>query len=134
DRVERGPARDDVREQAAFGERGDRLQVDEGGLSHVDAERPRAAVGDGVDAEFAAWGLDGGVHLPGRDPEALGDELEVVDQRLHRLAHDVPDVVEAVAHAVGAEGKLGGPGDLLVGHHDRARPQPVQALLDDPQR
>ncbi|CAM5605701.1 hypothetical protein SVIOM74S_05845 [Streptomyces violarus] len=34
----------------------------------------------------------------------------------------------------GPERQLGGPGDLLVGDHDRAGLEPVQALLDDPQR
>ena len=36
-------------------------------------------------AELARGRLDGGVHLAGRDPEALGHQLEVVDERLHRL-------------------------------------------------
>ncbi len=44
------------------------------------------------------------------------------------------DVLEGVAHAVAAERELGGPGDLLVGDHDRARLQPVEGLLDDLER
>lgn len=33
------------------------------------------------------WRLDGSVCAAGRDREALGEELEVVDQRLHALLH-----------------------------------------------
>src|SRR5690606_18283421 len=117
--------------EAAFGDGGDRLEVDEGRFSHVDAEGPGAAVGYGVDAEFPAGGFDGRVDLPGGDAEAFGDQFEVVDEGFHGLAHDVPDVVETVAHAVGAEGELGRPGDLLVLDHDRAGLEFRQALLDD---
>ena len=87
-----------------------------------------------VHAELALGRLHRRVRLAGRDPEALGDQLEVVDQGLHGGAHDLLDVVEGVADAVRAERELRGPGDLLVVDHDRARLQPVQALLDDPQR
>ena len=51
-----------------------------------------AAVGDHVHAEFAARRLDRDVHLTGRHSNALGDDLEVVDQSLHRVAHDLGDV------------------------------------------
>ncbi len=85
-------------------------------------------------AEFALGGLDGRVRLSRRDAEALGHQLEVVDQGLHGGAHDVLDVIQGVAQAVRSQGELGGPGDLLVGDHDRAGLQPVQALLDDPER
>ena len=61
-----------------------RLQVDEGGVAQVDARRLRRAVGDDEAAELAARRLDRVVDLARGDPEALGDELEVVDQRLHR--------------------------------------------------
>ena len=50
----------------------------------------RRAVGDEVAAELAARALDRHVDLAGRHPEALGDELEVVDQRLHRGVQLVP--------------------------------------------
>ena len=71
-------------------------------------------------AEFTARVLDADVGLTGRHLEALGDQLEVVDQRLHRTTHDLLDVVERVAHAVGADRQLCGPADLLVLHHHRA--------------
>src|ERR1044072_992736 len=77
----------------------------------VGPQRPGAAVGHQVRAELAARRLDRGVDLPGRHLEALGDQLEVVDQGLHRLAHDLLDVLERVAHAVAADGQLRGPGD-----------------------
>jgi hypothetical protein len=83
-----------------------------------------------VGTELAARGLHRGVDLPGGHPEAFGDELEVVDQGLHRLAHDVLDVVHGIAQPVSAESKLRGPGDLLVLDHDRPGSKPVQALLN----
>ena len=76
-----------------------------------------AAVGDGVDAHDALGVLDGLVDLAGRDAEALGHQLEVVDERLHRGAHDLADVLEGLALAVGGDGHLGGPGDRRVGDH-----------------
>ena len=88
-------------------------------------------------AELAAWGLDRHVGLAGRDPEALGDQLEVVDQGLHRLAHDVPDVLEAVAQAVGAERELAGQAIFLSATMTGAPSRPASRsthLLDDPQR
>ena len=90
-----------------------------------------------VAAELALGRLDRRVGLARRHPEALGDQLEVVDQRLHRGAHDLADVVEAVAQAVAADGQLRRPGDLLVLDHDRlalGALQPVERLLDDLQR
>jgi hypothetical protein len=81
--------------------------------------------------------LDGLPDLAGRHPEALGHELEVVDQGLHRGAHDLADVVERVAHAVGPDGELRRPRDLLVGdHHRRARGrlEALDDLVDDPHR
>ena len=113
------------------------LQVRERRVAEVRPEGAGAAVGDDVGAELAAGRLDRHVRLAGRDPEALGHQLEVVDQGLHRLTHDVADVVEAVAHAVAADRELAGPGDLLVGDHDRGAlepGQPVGGLLDDLQR
>ena len=95
---------------------------------------PGAAVADDVRAELAARRLDRGVDLPGRHPEALGDQLEVVDQRLHRGVHDLLDVLERVAHAVRAERELRRPGDLRVVDHHRAGLEPVEHLLDDLER
>ncbi len=48
---------------------------------------PVGAVGDEIDAELALRRLDRGVGLAGRHVIALGIELEVVDQRFHRLLH-----------------------------------------------
>jgi hypothetical protein len=45
------------------------------------------AVGDEIDAELALRRLDGGIGLAGRHVEALGVELEVMDQRFHRALH-----------------------------------------------
>ena len=83
--------------------------------------RPGAAVADRMAAELAPGRLHGGVDLSSRNPEALGDQLEVVDQGLHRLAHDVRDVIGRVAEPVRAHGKLGWPADLGVLDHDRDR-------------
>src|SRR3954454_23057592 len=94
DGVDGGDRGDDVGDHAALAHGRGRLQVDEAGVAHVDAPRPGAAVADHVVAELAARGLDRQVDLAGRHPEALGDQLEVVDEGLHRLAHDVPHVVE----------------------------------------
>ncbi len=134
--VDGGDGHDDVGDHAALAHHGRRLEVGEGRVAEVGAERAGAAVGDDVGTELAARRLDRDVGLAGGDPEALGDQLEVVDQGLHRLAHDVLDVVEAVAHAVAADGQLARPGDLLVAdHHRRALEagQAVDGLLDDAQ-
>jgi hypothetical protein len=45
------------------------------------------AVGDEIDAELALGRFDRGVDLAGRHVEALGVELEVMDQRFHRALH-----------------------------------------------
>jgi hypothetical protein len=50
----------------------------------LDAPRLRAAVRDEVAAALAARRLDRDVHLSLGDAVALGDDLEVVDERLHR--------------------------------------------------
>ena len=69
--------------------------------------------------------------------EPLGDQLEVVDEGLHRLPHDLADVVRRVALPVGGDGQARGPGDLRVGHHG-GRPlagiQALQGLPDDAHR
>ena len=82
-------------------------------------------------AELAAWRLDGGVHLPGRHPDALGDEFEVVDQTLHRGAHDLGDVFRGVAQAVGPKFQVGRPSQFLVRDHHRAGLESLQALAGD---
>src|SRR6478752_4019884 len=45
------------------------------------------AVRDQIDAELALRRLDRDVDFAGRDMEALGVKLEVMDQRLHRPLH-----------------------------------------------
>src|SRR4051812_32451679 len=60
-----------------------------------------------------------------------------MDQRLHRLTHDVPDVVEGVAHAVGPDGELARPPALLVADHHGLAFEALQALgtlLEDTKR
>src|SRR5205085_3722264 len=44
-------------------------------------------VGDQIHAELAFGRFDRRVDLAGRDVEALGVKLEVMDQRFHRLLH-----------------------------------------------
>jgi hypothetical protein len=87
-----------------------------------------------VHAEFATRRLHRGVDLAGRNPDSFGDQLEVVDQCFHRGAHDLRDVLLRIAQAVGTDLQVGGPGDLAVLDHDRARLQLLQALLDDLER
>ena len=45
------------------------------------------AVGDEIDAELALGRLDRGIDLARRHVEAFGEQLEVMDQRFHRLLH-----------------------------------------------
>ena len=45
------------------------------------------AVGDQEHAEFALGRFDRGVDFAGRHMETFGIELEVMDQRFHRLFH-----------------------------------------------
>ena len=63
-------------------------------------------------------------------------QLEVMDQRLHRLLHDVADVGLGVPDPVGAHLQLRRPAHLVVLDHHGSRfaLQPRQGLLDDPQR
>src|SRR5690606_32601519 len=77
------------------------------------------AVGHEIDAEFALRRLDGGIDLAFRNLEALGVELEVMDERFHRTLHLAPL----------------GRHHLVVDRGDRAgafrRAQLLAALLDD---
>ncbi len=95
------------------------LQVRERRVAVVHAIGPGAAVADHVHSQLAARRLHGDVHLAGGNPDALGDQLEVVDQGLHRTAHDLGDVLGGVAESVGPELEVGGPRQLLVGDHHR---------------
>ena len=97
------------------------------------SQRPGPPIGDQVVAELAARRLHRDVDLAGGHRKPLGDQLEVVDQRLHGLSHDLADVLQRVAHPVGAAGQLGRPCDLGVRHHHRAGLQLVQALRHDPE-
>ena len=63
---------------------GQRLEVHEARVAHVHARGLGRAVGEHEAAELAARRLDRRVGLARRHAEALGHELEVVDQRLHR--------------------------------------------------
>ena len=83
--------------------------------------RLRPAVGDEVAARLAARGLDPDVDLALGDAEALGDDLEVVDQRLHRG-------VQLLARR---QHDLAVVGDPRLALHPL---EPVDALGDDPRR
>ena len=65
-------------------------EVVEGRPADVHARRLPGAVGHEVAADLTARRLDRRVRLARRDAEALGEELEVVDQRLHRLVDARP--------------------------------------------
>ena len=64
-----------------------RLQVREARRADLALVGLVGAVGDEIDAELALRRLDRGVNLAGRHVIALGVELEVMDQRLHRALH-----------------------------------------------
>ena len=105
----RGDDRHRVGDEAAAHHVRQALDVDERRGPHVDAVRARPAVAGDVAAELAARALDGDVDLALGHLEALGEDLEVVDQRLHRLVDAGPrrrrhllvlDPVVAGRHAV----------------------------------
>src|SRR3954453_23550259 len=85
DRVDRGDDRARVGDQAVLHHRAHRREVVEGRPADVHARRLPGAVGHEVAADLTARGLDRRVGLARGDAEPLGEELEVVDQRLHRL-------------------------------------------------
>ena len=60
-----------------------RLQMGEAWRADLAAIGPVGAVGYEIDPELALRRLDGGIGLAGRHMEALGIELEMVDQCLH---------------------------------------------------
>ena len=82
--------------------------------ANLDAVRLVGAVGDEVDAELALRVLDRGVGLARRHAVALGEQLEVMNQRFH-----------VVFHLLARRRR-----DLVVVHHHRAGvgAQPVDAL------
>ena len=115
DRVEHRQRRDEVGDVGVAHHRRGRLEVHEARVAHVHARGLARAVGAHEAAELAARALDRVVHLARRYPEALGDELEVVDERLHRGG-------ELVARRQR---------DLAVVGDVRALGQAVERLADD---
>ena len=100
-----------VGHEAALDHRRQRLQVVERGAPDVHPVRPARPVRHQVAAQLAPGVLDRHVCLPRRDLEALGEDLEVVDQRFHRLVDAgsgrrgdlaVLDAVVAVGHLLHA--------------------------------
>src|SRR5690348_16612600 len=91
------------------------LEMGEAGRADLAAIGPVAAVGHEIYAELALRRLDRGIGLPGRHVEALGIELEMVDERLHRALH-----LAAARRR-----------HLMVGRDMRAIGHLLDALLDD---
>src|SRR5213075_198316 len=85
--VERTDVRRHVGELVSSGHHVERLQVRETRRSDLAAIGFVGAVRDQVDAELALGRLDRSVGLAGRHLVALGVELEVMDQGLHRVLH-----------------------------------------------
>ena len=99
--------------------------------------RSGAAVGNHVHTEFAARRFHRDIDLARRHPYSLGDDLEMVDQALHGVTHDLGDVLGGVAQPVRAEFEVGGPRELLVADHHRCTAalfESLDALFDDAQR
>src|SRR5438045_6468158 len=90
DRVDGRDDGDAVGDQAAPHHVGEGLQVDERRRPDVQAVRTGAAVGNDVAAQLAPGGLDGDVDLAFGHLEALGEDLEVVDERFHGLVDASP--------------------------------------------
>src|SRR5919205_4575160 len=121
DGVERADDRDQVGdERVAHAGRG-RLQGYEARRAELHAPGSRAAVGDDVTAELTPGRLDRDVDLALRHAVALGDDLEVVDEGLHRG-------VELLARR---QHDLAVVGDPRLALHPL---EPAQTLADDPVR
>ena len=97
---------------------GSALQVGEARVAEVHARGLGRAVGQHETADLAARGLDRRVDLARRHPEALGHELEVVNQRLHRGGQLVAGRQRDLA-IVGGPGALGEAVERLL--HDSQR-------------
>ena len=108
----------DIREHVALAHEVQRLQVRKARGLDLATVRLVAAVRDEVHAELPLGRLHAGVGLALRHVVALREELEVVDEALHRLLH------------VGARGRR----YLAVVRLDRARRHVLEALRDDAQR
>src|SRR5579871_1898746 len=76
-----------VREQMAAAEEVHGLEMGETRRADLALVGLVGAVGDEVDAELALGRLDGRVDLTCGDVEALGVELEMMDERFHRALH-----------------------------------------------
>ena len=118
DRVEHRQVLDQVGDVAAHAHVAKRLEVDERGVADVDSGGLRRAIRDHEAAQLSARPLDRVVGLARRHPEALGDQLEVVDQGLHRGG----ELVARRQH------------HLAIVGDPRALGEPVERLLDDPHR
>ncbi len=94
-----------------------RRQVRESRRTQFHAVGLVGTVGDEVDAEFALRMLHRGIRLAFGHVHALGEQLEVVDQFLHRALH--PDA-RGRRHLV-----------VVGDHRSRVAAQPVDALPDD---
>src|SRR5207248_4675010 len=74
-----------VGDGAALNQFGQRLQVGERRRALVHPQRPTRAVAHDVKTQLATRRLDADIRLAGGWPDALGPQLEVVDDRLHAL-------------------------------------------------
>merc|ERR1711976_391161 len=92
-------------------------QVEEAGGLDLAPVGPAGAVTDQVHAELPLGSLDGGVGGASRERESLGEQLEVVDERLHRCLH----LSSARGHTLS-----------IVSPHVTSR-HLVEALLNDPE-
>src|SRR5258708_32010424 len=88
--IERAEDGRDVGQQVALADEIHRLQMRETRRADLAFVGLVGAVGDQVDAELALRRLDRGVDFAGRHMKALGVELEVMDQCLHRTLHLAP--------------------------------------------
>src|SRR6185437_13160698 len=77
--VERAQDGGNVGQQVAPADEIHRLQMGKARCPDLALVGLVAAVGDQVDAEFALWGLDGGIDFAGRHMEAFGVQLEMMD-------------------------------------------------------
>src|SRR5450759_1141374 len=85
--VDRAHDAGDVGQHVTAAEEIHRAQMREAGRADLALVRLVGAVGDQIDAELALGRLDRGIHFAGRHVEALGVELEVLDQRFHGALH-----------------------------------------------
>src|SRR3546814_7473088 len=85
--VDRADDRGRIREHVALAHEIHRLEVAERRRADLAAVRFVAAVANQIDAELAFRALSRDVNLARGDVEALGIELEMMDQRFHRLLH-----------------------------------------------